>query len=332
MRRAICTGLSLCGRPKALSRPGNWRNSKGGKLFALAIAAARGLAGIISSSEAEAQTVNLGAAGAFAVLGATTVTNVPTSHITGDVGVWPGTAITGITPGDGQVDGTLHAGDAVAAQAQAANTAAYLFLQGIPGATSLGPELGGQTLVGGVYSFTSDATLSTVLTLDGQGNSASRWVFQIPANLNVANDASIVFIGGANPRNLYWAVGASAVIGTNATFAGNILALTSISLNTGASLICGRALAQNGAVTLQQNTITVCVTNDEGGGDTGDIPIDELGGEGVTGTEQTAFDASRLFGSTMLAQTVFPYLAVGGPGLAHLARARKATVLKNTRL
>src|SRR6185312_10905481 len=104
-----------------------------------------------------------------------------------------------------------------------------------------------------------------------------------------------------------------AVIGTNATFAGNILALTSISLNTGASLICGRALAQNGAVTLQQNTITVCVTNDEGGGDTGDIPIDELGGEGVTGTEQTAFDASRLFGSTMLA---FPYLAVGaaGPG------------------
>ena len=90
--------------------------------------------------------------------------------------------------------------------------------------------------------------------------------FKIPANLNIANDASIVFIGGANPRNLYWAVGASAVIGTNATFAGNILALTSISLNTGASFICGRALAQNGAVTLQQNTITACVTSEEGGG------------------------------------------------------------------
>ena len=138
--------------------------------------------------------------------------------------------------------------------------------------------------------------------------------FKIPANLNVTNDASIVFIGGANPRNLYWAVGASAVIGTNATFAGNILALTSISLNTGAKSHMRSGLGTKrcrDVATKHHHSL-----RDERGGRRryGDIPIDELGGEGVTGMEQTAFDASRLFGATMLAQTVFPNLAVGGPG------------------
>ena len=95
-----------------------------------------------------------------------------------------------------------------------------------------------------------------------------------------------------------------------------------------ASITCGRAIALTGAVTMINNTVTVCVSGeDDNGGGSNDIPIDELGGEGVTGTEQTAFDASRLFGSTMLAQTVFPILPS-----ARLALARKATVLKNTRL
>jgi uncharacterized protein YhjY with autotransporter beta-barrel domain len=294
-----------------LSRLRKKRVVKRSKPFALAAAAAFGLAVIASSSGAEAQTIDLGTAANFAVLGGQTVTNIPTSTITGDVGVWPGTAIVGITAGDGQVNGTLHAGDAVALLAQSDLVQAHNTLMNLGGATLLGPDLSGTMLTGGLYRFASAAVLNAPgLTLNGQGNSASEWLFQIPSTLTVGPGAAIIFTNGANPANVYWGVGSSAVIGPGATFAGNILALTSITLETGATIVCGSALARNGAVTMDMNTITICAA----GGDDEDITEDELGGEGVTGAQNTALDASRLFGSTMLAQTVFPYLAVGAPG------------------
>ena len=111
-----------------------------------------------------------------------------------------------------------------------------------------------------------------------------------------------MLVNGANANNVFWVVGSSATLGTNSVFAGNILALTSITLNTGASIICGRALAQNGAVTLDSNTITLCTAGGDGDDGDTDIDIDTLFGEGISGFQETAFGASRLFGSAMLAQ------------------------------
>lgn len=149
-----------------------------------------------------------------------------------------------------------------------------------------------------------------MLTLNGQGNSAAQFVFQIGTTLTTASNSAVLLINGANGDNVYWVVGSSATLGTNTVFAGNILALTSITLNTGASIVCGRALARNGAVTLDNNVITLCAQN----GDGGDISLAELAGEGIAGAQQTAFGASRLFGSAIMAQAGF-WLNGGGPDL-----------------
>ena len=143
-------------------------------------------------------------------------------------------------------------------------------------------------------------------------------MFQIGSTLTTESSSAVLLINGANGNNVFWAVGSSATLGTDTVFAGNIVALTSITLNTRASITCGRALARNGSVTLDDNTITLCVSDgddegDDDGDDDTDIPIDELAGEGVSGLQETAFGASRLFGSAMLAQAAF--LGQGGvPG------------------
>ena len=129
-----------------------------------------------------------------------------------------------------------------------------------------GQDLGGKFLVPAVYAFAASAQLTGVLTLNGQGNSAAQFVFQIGSTLTTASNSAVLLINGANGNNVYWAVGSSATLGTNTVFAGNIVALTSITLNTGASITCGRALARNGAVTLDSNTITLCMPNNGGGG------------------------------------------------------------------
>jgi len=333
MRGTICTGLSLCGRPKKQSMPRD-RFTKGHAPVALAVAAALGLAGIASSSDAKAQT--LGTAESFGVLGGSTVTNTGDSVIHGNLGVSPGTAVTGFPPGIVVAPGTIHSADAVAGQAQVDLTTAYNDLMGRPFDVDLtGQDLGGKVLIPGVYAFDSSAQLTGLLTLNGQGNSASQFIFQIGSTLTTASNSAVLLINGANGNNVYWAVGSSATLGTNTAFQGNIVALTSITLNTGATLNCGRALARKGAVTLDNNTITLCAPDSGGNGSGGngsggngsggngnggngnggsgasnDIPMGELGGEGVSGTQQTSFNASRLFGSAMLAQTVF----WGGPG------------------
>lgn len=197
----------------------------------------------------------LGTVASFAVLAGSTVTNAGGGGtvITGDLGVSPGNAITGFPPG--VVVGTIHADDAVAAQAQADATVAYNNLAGQACNSDLtSQDLGGLSLTPAVYCFSSSAQLTGILTLDGQGDPNAIFVFQIGSTLTTASAASLLLLNSASACNVFWQVGSSATLGSGTAFAGNLLALTSITLNSTAT-VSGRALAQTGAVTLDSNTI-----------------------------------------------------------------------------
>lgn len=213
---------------------------------------------LLGSSPAFAQ-ISLGTSQSFAVLGGSTVTNTGSSVITGNVGVSPGTAVTGFPPGV-VGGGAIHANDGVAIQAQSDLTTAYNAVAGTPCNVDLtGQDLGGLTLTPGVYCFSSSAALTGTLTLNLQGNPNALFLFKIGSTLVTASTSSVVLIntGGTTcPPNLYWQVGSSATFGTGSSFVGNVLALTSITLTTGASLN-GRALARNGAVTLDTNNVSI---------------------------------------------------------------------------
>ena len=198
---------------------------------------------------------SLGTSGAFSVLAGTTVTNTGPTSLSNDLGVFPGSAITGFPPGVVILPATIHAADAVAGQAQSDLVTAYdgLAAQACTADMS-GVDLAGKTLVPGVYCFASEALLSGGLVLDAQLDPSAVFVFKIASKLTSATNASVTLINGASPCNVFWQVGSSATIGTGTVFSGDIVALTSIALQSGASLN-GRALARNGAVTLDNNQI-----------------------------------------------------------------------------
>jgi hypothetical protein len=219
-------------------------------------------------------------ANSFAVLGGSTVTNTGPSVITGNLGVGPGSAITGFPPGIVLAPGSLHATDAVALQAQSETTTAYNLLAGRPATGTLtGQDLGGLTLVPGVYFFESTAQLTGTLTLDGQGDPNATFVFQVGSTLTTASSSSVVVINGATRQEIYWQVGSSATLGTATQFAGNIVALTSISFGTDATISCGRALARNGAVTLDTNVIVNDCANTPGS--ISGRKFEDLSGDGI---------------------------------------------------
>lgn len=193
----------------------------------------------------------------FSVLAATTVTNTGPTVLSGDLGLSPGTSVTGFPPGT--VLGTQHITDGEAAAAQLELTTAYLDLEGRSGATIVAGNIGGQTLSAGLYKSTSSLAVSSgELTLDGGGNADATFIFQIASTLTLTPGRQIILTGGAQAKNVYWQVGSSATIDTTAVFKGSILALTSITAATGAN-IEGRLLARNGAVTLDSNpVVTVC--------------------------------------------------------------------------
>ena len=211
----------------------------------------------LAASPVAAQ-ISLGTAQNFGVLGGSTVTNTGATTVSGDVGVSPGSAVAGFPPGV-IVGGVIHSNDAVAMQAQNDLTTAYNNIAATPCTVDLtGQNLGGLTLTPGVYCFATSAQLTGALTLDALGNPNPLFLFKIGSTLTTASGSSVTVInGGSSCNTVYWQVGSSATIGTGSTFAGDILALSSITLTTGANT-SGRALARNGAVTLDTNNVNTC--------------------------------------------------------------------------
>jgi hypothetical protein len=207
-----------------------------------------------TSATACQASVPLGTACTYGILGGATVTNLGPSDVTGNIGVWPGTAITGFPPGT--LTGTEYAGDAVSLIAQGDLTTAYNYAAAAPGGAVLPADIGGETLAPGVYKTTSaqpSLGITGNLTLDGDGV----YIFQIESTLTTAaTNSQVILSGGATSENVFWQVGSSATLGTSTTFAGTVMAQASVSLDTGATLN-GRALARTGAVSLLSNPVNV---------------------------------------------------------------------------
>lgn len=217
-------------------------------LFAVGLALS-----LVGTAQAAAVSVPLGTAGSYAVLAGSTVTNTGPSVINGNLGLSPGTAVAGFPPG--LVNGTSHEADAVALQAKADLKTGYNVAASEQPPHSVTGDLGGQTLTRGVYNSATSLGLTGTLTLDGQGDPDSVWVFQAGSTLTTATASQVTLINGASPCNVYWQIGSSATLGTASTFRGSILALHSITVTTDVT-IHGRVLARNGAVTLDTDTIT----------------------------------------------------------------------------
>lgn len=213
------------------------------------------VAGISPAMAAEAP-IGLGTATSYSVLGGQTVTNLGPSVLGQNLGLSPGSAVTGFPPG--QVLGTMHVADAVALQAQSDLTIAYNDAASRATTQSVSGDLVGQTLVGGVYTSAGPLAVSGTLTLDGQNDPNSVFVFQAASTLTTGSASKINLINGASACNVYWQVGSSATLGTASDFKGTIMALTSISVTTSAT-VEGRALARNGSVTLDSNVFNAPV-------------------------------------------------------------------------
>jgi len=208
-----------------------------------------------SPAHAAEATVDLGSASSFGVLAGGTVTNTGPSVISGDLGLHPGSAITGFPPGT-VINGTQHVADAVALQAKRDLRIGYDDAAGRSVTTDVtGKDLGGMKLPPGVYQDTSGMSLTGTVTLNAHGNPDAVFIFQAGSTLITASGSTVALVNGASPCNVFWQVGSSATLGSGTTFVGTVMALTSASLQTGAN-VEGRILARNGGVTLDTNVIT----------------------------------------------------------------------------
>ena len=212
---------------------------------------------------ARAAPVDLATAGPFVVLGGTKVTNVGPSVLNGNLGISPGTELEGFGL-PAVINGSTHATDEVAAKAQLDLTTAYDVAAGqpvLPVNDLSGTNLGERILAPGTYRYNAAALLTGALTLDAEGDPNAEFVFKIGSQLTTESASSVLLVNGASPCNVYWQVGSSADLGTTTAFQGNLMALTSISLKNGATVL-GRMLARNGQVSLINNVLTrpLCAT------------------------------------------------------------------------
>ena len=209
---------------------------------------------VTEKSQTAATVTALSSADNFAVLAGSSITNTGSSFINGDLGLSPGSAVTGFPPGI--VNGTKHIADQAAVQAKTDLTAAYNSARGQTPVSIVATELGGKILTPGVYNSAAGTfNITGPLTLDAQGNPNAVFIFKTASTLITGGASSVVLTNGAQSCNIFWQVGSSATLGTKSVFKGNILASASVTLATGAS-IEGRVLAQTGAVTLDNNVIT----------------------------------------------------------------------------
>ncbi len=242
---------------------------------------------------------NLGTAAAASVVAGTTVTNTGSTTLSGDLDVYPGTAVTGFPPGT--IGGTQNTGGPTGGPANvAANdvTNAYLQVLAAPTTAVMNTDLGGQSLSPGVYTASSGLSLTGTLTLVGSANSV--FIFQAVSTLITAPGSRVVLSGGVQACNVDWQVGSSATLATTTSFVGNILALSSITMDSGASLN-GRALARNGAVTLDNNSITSPTCNVSSPTTTSSIP--------ATTTSTTTAATTTTTSTTSTTSTTLPVVA-----------------------
>ncbi|NNN09988.1 MAG: DUF3494 domain-containing protein, partial [Acidimicrobiaceae bacterium] len=240
---------------KNLASATRFRWPRIGGVLAISFSTLAAFVWAVPSAGAATTNVNLGTASTFAVLAGSAITNTGSSVITGDIGLSPGTAITGFPPGI-QSSGVTHTTDASALSAQRDLTAAYIDAASRTPFTTVSGDLGGSTLVAGVYASTSSLSLTGTLTLNGAGNADSIFIFQAGSSLLGATSSRVLLENGAQACHVFWQVGSSATLGTTSSFQGSIMALTSVTLNTGAQ-VNGQVLARNGAVTLDSNVVTV---------------------------------------------------------------------------
>ena len=269
-----------------------------------------------SLTTALAQTApTLGTAKQFAVLGASTVTNTGPTTVAGDLGVSPGNAVTGFPPG--LVTGTIHAVGAVPAQARLDAITAYNSLASQPCTANLtGTDLGGLTLLPGVYCFDTSAQLTGTLTLNGLGSTNPVFIFKIGSTLTTASNSAVIVTGGS-PCDVFFQVGSSATLGTTTRFLGNIFALASITLTTGVT-VTGGTYALNGAVTMDSNAVTACM---------GTLQVCKVAGFGVV--PGTTFQFS-IAGSPATVISVPAGPSPGGSCSAALSVPAQAAVITET--
>jgi hypothetical protein len=282
----------------------------GGRTYRMAVLLLGLLSGLIFAGTAVAApaSIGLGSAASFSVLAGSTVTNTGPTTMFGDLGLSPGSSVTGAP----HVLGATHVDDAVAIGAKNDLTTAYNDAASRPPNGSAGTDLAGQTFSPGVRSASSSLLLSAgSVTLDAQGDPNAVFIFQIGSTLITGSNTSVSLVNGAQACNVFWQVGSSATLGTGTRFVGTIMASATITANTAAT-IHGRLLASTGAVNLDTNTITTsnCASSGTGAGG---------------GTEtSTPAETTTLAEASTLAQVVGSTGSLPIAGSKSTAQARRA--------